>query len=343
MPCSRSHRSGLIDSTSSSSAAVRGSVPRISRFSSSDSVIVRRLSSSSISRASKNVERALLRDLGVVVEDDRRAEHDLRVPRLAHQDREETVVDARRRRTRGPTGAGPAGRRRHRPSTRSSRCAATAARRSQSGRVVPGSRAAGVPLPTSIRTSATPYGEGGRVTVDVDGHPDRFTGAHQPADDLAPFVEQVLVVLAAGQLPVVAGAGRLVGQRHLEGRLALDGLVPRDVDGVVGLEPRHLDEALGGVRPPPDDRCTCRQRTSTSRRARRPSTTTSVARLALPLRRVEARPRPRASARPTGSAPGSWASWPGRGRGRSPRRGPRPPPPGSVAALAREAVIRRPP
>ena len=58
-----------------SSAAARGSVPRTSRFSSSDSVIVRRLSSSSTSSASKNAVSLCGRELGVVVEDDRRAQH----------------------------------------------------------------------------------------------------------------------------------------------------------------------------------------------------------------------------------------------------------------------------
>ena len=186
MPCSRSHRSGGIASTSSSRAAARGSVPRTSRFSSSDSVIVRRLSSSSISSASKNAVSLSRRQLGVVVEDDRRARAPpASCPAGPAEHREDALVAAACDEALRPLG---------RVEQRDERAAldlqqqvaATSARRSHAGRSGPdgrprrsGSRRAGSPATTA-------YGESGRSTCVTDPQPQRLpVRTSRPTDDRA--------------------------------------------------------------------------------------------------------------------------------------------------------------
>ena len=204
--------------------------------------------------------------------------------------------------------------------TRSSRCAATAARRSQSGRVAPGRPPAVVTLPTSIRTSATPYGEGGRSRR-LDGHaePARACG---PADR-RPRRPSSRSSAHPRSAPTRVGC-RCRRPAGPQGGLPFDAS-SQGTCVVSCVSSRGTSTNPSAVVASTRRRWTCRQRTRPrgGRDAhRRPRWRGSTA---APSHR--ARPRPRASARPTGSAPGSWPSWLGRGRGRTPRRGPRRPPP----------------
>ena len=95
MPCSPSNCSRASASVRASRAPARSSTAAIAPFSSSVSVRIRSVSISSISVPSKKSPGLSGRDLRVVVEDDRRREHRVRLPLLADQDRPGADVAAR--------------------------------------------------------------------------------------------------------------------------------------------------------------------------------------------------------------------------------------------------------
>ena len=185
-PCSRSKISGGMSSTRSTMAAARASVARASRFSSSvrvsdpqgqDLVDLGRV---------EQVARALGGHLGVVVQDDRRRQHDGvgvgRPPRPSAREGAEVLAGGGDRlgelgRVDAATGSGH-------PSRRAGRARRPASRRTTSSRGASGTFQL-VWFSTRTRTLTSGYGPVHPVGVDADDALHGAPFAHEPSDHLA--------------------------------------------------------------------------------------------------------------------------------------------------------------